>query len=190
MTIIAPIVHASRGRLKKPSPRSRRDTIATLTPLSIEIVRLFPPSVSRVMGRAAPHRRGWSRLANAANEIVRRMATPRPRVCEFLSEIASRCHRPRRRRRTIQYSPACAIRATPSTPSLPGLTRQSIAPRISPCKNDDPAGTSRDPCACTSLPPAPPPSPQRDPPRQHTGRYPPPSGVHPFHHRQRPRRRR
>jgi hypothetical protein len=56
MTIIAPIAHASRGRLKKPSPRSRRDTVATLTPLSIEIVQLFPPSVSRVMGRAAPHK--------------------------------------------------------------------------------------------------------------------------------------
>jgi hypothetical protein len=52
MTIIAPIAHASRGRLKKPSPRSRRDTIATLTP-QVEIVQLFPPSVSRVMGRAA-----------------------------------------------------------------------------------------------------------------------------------------
>ena len=54
MTIIAAIAHASRRRLKKPSPRSRRDTIGTLTPLSIEIVQLFPPSVYRVMGRAAP----------------------------------------------------------------------------------------------------------------------------------------
>ena len=31
---------------------------------------------------------------------------------------------------------------------------------------------------------------QRDPPRQHTSRYPPPSGLHHSHHRQRPRRRR
>ena len=76
MTIIAAIAHASRRRLKKSSPRSRRDTIATLTPPTIEIVDLFPPSVSRVMGRAAPHKRGWSRLANATNEIVRLVGAP------------------------------------------------------------------------------------------------------------------
>ena len=51
MTIIAAIAHASRRRLKKPSPRSRRDTIGTLTLLSIEIVQLFPPSVSRAGDR-------------------------------------------------------------------------------------------------------------------------------------------
>jgi hypothetical protein len=65
--------------VEKPSPAfSPGHYCGTNTP-SIEIVQLFPPSVSRVMGRAAPHKRGWSRLANATNEIARLPAPPTPR---------------------------------------------------------------------------------------------------------------
>ena len=37
------------------------------------------------MGRAAPHKRGWSRLANATNEIVR-LSALRPRLVGFLGD--------------------------------------------------------------------------------------------------------
>jgi len=61
------------------SPGHHCDTNAA----SIEIVQRFPPSVSRVMKRAMPHKRGWWRLANATNEIVRRSVL-RPRLVGLL----------------------------------------------------------------------------------------------------------
>jgi hypothetical protein len=59
------------------------------------------------MGRAAPHKRGWSRLANATNEIVR-LSALRPRLVGLLGD--ERDHKDTTR---AQYRAAGTRRAVP-----------------------------------------------------------------------------
>jgi hypothetical protein len=67
----AHILRASQGLLKKPSPRSCRDTIGTRASLAIDIVKLFPMNhcYSGASGEAASAQRSVS-IALAAGRHV------------------------------------------------------------------------------------------------------------------------